>query len=245
MTTETAAITGTTPETTSTGDTTFWDRLRGDAFDPAPLAQLAAHMRDGTWLDVRTDDGLLQRVRITEIRVYVHGEDIIFRQEWFTPEDDFRHRQVPVESEAIWRVNPSRTELRDVKLPPGCESRPGDPEDVCRVALLVVGGEMGISADVLCGGEFRGRQLQSVVDARHCCLLILHQMTDEGPVETAQRLGYKSQQPLLTALWKMTRRNPAELESRFRREVRRRAKLVRDQLGFDARTTAPGRESLL
>lgn len=229
----TSATTDGTPVTTSTGDV-IWGDFRPGFFDPAPLAQLAEHMRDGRWLELRTDDGTLHRVRITEIRVYPKGDDIVLRQEWLTEKDEFRHREIVMDSEAIWRATPVKMRVSEVK-PPVIE-RVGDPTRVLGEIVNVLIADTNFTTGELLNPN-SGRMDSRMVDARHSGVLLLYEMTDLSTVEAAAHFGYKSQQPFLTARWKMNMGKPhtSEHHQRFAKDTKRRAREVWKRLGFPAR----------
>lgn len=227
-----------TPATTSDP---IWGDYRPGFFDPVPLHRLAQFMRDGSWLEMQTEDGKLTRVRITEIRVYVSGEDVVLRQEWLDDEEEFHHREIVVESDAIWRAWPIKMPLGKVPPPPHVP-RSGDPVTVFGHVLNVLIADTGFTTgELTVVGD--GRQPPGLTDARHSGIVLLYEMTDESPTWAAGCFGYKSQQPLLTARSKMGAR--ASHYHDFVQDTRRRAKLVWKRLGFEARRQTPGHKSVL
>lgn len=219
-----------------TGDV-VWGNFRPSFFDPAPLAQLAEYMRDGKWLNLQTEDGVLVRVRITELRVYTQSEDIVLRQEWLDEREEFQHRQVIIDSESVWKATPIKMSVSEVPAP--VETRVADKDAVFGHILNVLIADTGLTTGVITAGG-KGDNPPEHVNARHCGLVLLYEMTDLDPREVCERFGYKSPQPLVTARQKMTFSQPVEAERKWRQDVQRRAREVWRRLGHAARRTDEG-----
>lgn len=224
----------------------IWGKFRPGFFDPVPLDQLAAHMRDGKWLSLQTENGLLERVRIIEIRVYVQSEDIVLRQEWIDEREEFQHRQLVIESESIWKAWPIKMSVNDVKPP--VQTRAADVDQVFGVILSVLVAETSFTTGDLTAGGTRGKQAQPLADARQSGIVLLYEMTDLEPLDACQRFGYRSPQPLHTARWKMdtNRAHPTGSAAEFRKATKHRAREVWTRLGYPARRTVrDGRKPLI
>lgn len=224
----------------ATGDV-VWGNFRPSFFDPAPLSKLAEHMRDGRWLHLQTEDGALVRVRITEIRVYTQGEDIVLRQEWLDGAQEFQHRQVVIDSESIWKATPIKMTVSEV--PPPLETRVADCVEVFGVILNVLIADTGLTTGQLTAGG-RGDNPAPQVEARHCGLVLMYEMTNESPQSVCERFGYGSPTAWHHARAKM-QSQPGFYED-FRKDTKRRAREVWKQLGHVARRTKlDGREPLI
>lgn len=220
--------------TTSTSDV-IWGDFRPGFFDPCPLATLAEYMRDGKWLDMQTESGKLQRVRVTEIRVRTQGEDVMLRQEWLTAEGVFRHRELAIDSDCIWRATPVTRNIGDVEGP---RELAGDAEHVFGVIVNVLIADTGFTTGQLTSGGKQGRLDAKIVNARHSGLVMQYEMTDDDPLKVCERFGYMSPQALNTGLQKMDNRGGHDHLEAFKRDTKRRAREVWKQLGFPSRRQA-------
>lgn len=214
--------------------------------DPCPLRVLAEHMRDGTWLDVRTEDGLLERVRITEIRVRVQGEDVIVRQDWLH-EEDYRRAEHALDSDVIWRVNPTTRKIADV-TPFGGVTRTvqaGEPAAVIGAIVGTVVFTAGGKAEELTSPRV-GKEPWELTNARHQGIYLAFEMTDlSGHDICTGYFGYKSQGPFLLARDKARHsldaqtgyyvRPTATSPNDWVKQLRRLAGVVDQQLGFKSR----------
>lgn len=166
------------------------------------LRELAEHMRDGHWLDIRHDQELIQRVRILQIVVRLETEDIVLRQEWLdedAADEDYYHRQlITIDSDGIWKVRPSTVHPSEVKphgtLPPPPEAQSDElQERVASVVLDAAAKHYGIARDALV-------QESHYLPARQVTMLVVYEMTDLSPHDIATRhFEYKSQTPLISA----------------------------------------------
>jgi hypothetical protein len=168
------------------------------------LRELAENMRDRKWVDMRVDGiGVLQRVRIIEIRVKAEGEDIVVRQE-FLDLDDFVVCTHVVDADAIWRVLPTNYHTEQVEpygrrrprteLPSAPRARwptplwPGERAMVVAAVKYEVARETGCSLST-------ALEL-STIDAKHRAVLLTYELTDLAAYEVCACFGYHSTSPL-------------------------------------------------
>jgi hypothetical protein len=213
---------------------------------PVPLWALAAYMRDGTWLDIRTEDGPAYRVRIVEIIVRVQSEDIRFMQEWLEHLDDEGHEvkrvrhYINVDSDTIWKVEPSRYHIDQVE-PYGLKitmpkALPQDESQMQKVLTTVI--KTALTLDDLKLEELRQAYDRHTLPTRKAVMIVAYEMSDLSPPQICQALGYKSQMPHQTARQDVS-------NSRCRNHVWLRAAALRlgtlcdQQLDFRARRTQP------
>lgn len=222
----------------------LWGELNMGFFDPCPLHVLAEAMRDGKWLDMRTEDGVIQRVRIVEIIVRTQGDDVVLRQEWLTgrDRDEFYKQQFAIDAESIWKIAPTNYRIAAVRPygspdgeRPAVKGQPATERETEIIVDTVVKGGIflfQIAAKDWNAATRGGKGDWHVINKRHATVLVLFEMTDLDPSECCKRMGWKSQQPLITAKWKATpqkHRDPQEAKD-FQGDVRSLGKLVDDQL---------------
>lgn len=218
--------------------------------DPCPLDVLAEAMRDGMWLDVRTDDTTIMRVRIMEIIVRTKGEDIVFRQEWLNRAEEFEKRQFAIDSDAIWRVVKSQYKIEDVK--PYGVTEDGEWSDAQKslygaldsnvtnkIVATVVHAAL-VLFDHKPENFFAGARgtESNMVTHRHATIIVLYEMTNLSPhYICTDVMKYDSVQPFVTARDKMTVTNYAQSDARrmkhittFRETVTRLGDLADKQL---------------
>lgn len=214
-----------------------WGEVDGEgagAMDPCPLYVLGRYMQEGTWLDVRTGDGVIQRVRVLEIVVRVKTEEVRFRQEWLVDEEDFYKQEIVLDSEDIWRVTETNYHIMEVQpyglakraTPVGVNS--GETETSAFAQLVV---ETVVKAAQFLYQINYTDLMESndwvILNRRHACLLVVYEMTDLSPrTICVSHFKYRSQQPLLTARDKVRPGTGTDFEA----DVRRLGKLCDQQL---------------
>lgn len=197
------------------------------------LRELAEHMRDQRWLDMRYDDELLQRVRIVEMIVRVEGEDIVLKQEWVNEDaevkEDYFHRQrIEIDSEGIWKVMPTAYHVSEVQ-PRGIALTPQAVGDELAQAVL-----LAVQRSLKFVHHFDDKEWEEmyrcrweISDARHQGIIVVYEMTDLPPDQICRGFGYKSPQPLMTARWKASI-SPHNQHESFREGIKRLAKLTEE-----------------
>lgn len=171
------------------------------SLEPCPLWKLAEYMRDGTWLDVRTDETLITRVRIVEMIVRVRGEDIVLRQEWFDAEQEWRKQQFVVDADTIWKVLPTNYKLEVVE-PHGVQLPPGEMTEDQATHILDLIVKAALFMFSLTPEEFSSKTAVNKwanIDARYACMAVSWELTELGENEITHRCGYKSPMPLHSA----------------------------------------------
>lgn len=204
--------------------------------DPCPLTTLAEALRDGTWLDVRTDEHTIMRVRIIEIVVRTQGEDVVFRQEWLDSEQEFQKAQFAIDSDAIWRIVKSSYKVDEVM--------PYEYAPSAHVAKRVSNGEERRIIDAVNSSacylfqedpkefvsNYGGKGTWNLVNHRHVAIIVIYEMTNMSPTAICTKAyGYKSQGPWLTAAWK-AKVGPGRDSKAFCDSVRRLGELVDSKL---------------
>lgn len=206
---------------------------------PVPLHVLAAYMRDGTWLDIRTEDGPVHRVRIIGIVVRVRGDDVRFRQEWLEHLDDERKEVkrcshvLDIDSEAIWKIEPTHYHVDEVEpyglkieLPP----MPLQTDEMQKEVLVTVLRATVTTFNVSMN-ELRSVRDWESIDARYTGMLVVFEMTNLSATQIAEAFGYKSQTPLLSACHDLKHNRRKGL----RDSMKRIARVVESQITFKAR----------
>lgn len=212
---------------------------------PVPLYVLGAYMRDGTWLDIRTEDGPAYRVRIVEIVVRVQSEDVRFMQEWLEHLDDegaevkrVRH-YINVDSDTIWKVEPSRYHIDEVQ-PHGFKiETPKLPQNEERMhVVLTTVIKTALTLNDLKLEELRQAYDRQTLPVRKAVMIVTYEMSDLSPPQICEALGYKSQMPLQTARWDVSN-SRARNHVWLRESALRLGKLCDQQLDFQARRSEP------
>lgn len=176
--------------------------MASGVFDTCPLHLLAECMRDGKWLDVRTEEGVLQRVRIVEIVVRVRGEDVQFQQAYFDGSGQYRKHTFPIDSDCIWKVVPTNYSLEQVKphgitfLKPA--SPTSAPDALPSLIIDTVGSYFGVPREDFIG-EVACRNWKRLPE-RYVSMIVTYEMTDRSPLDIAKLHGYKSLTPCMSAL---------------------------------------------
>jgi len=177
--------------------------------DCVPLHVLAEYMRDGTWLDVMTGEGFLQRVRIVQVIVGRRREQIAFRQQWLegNQHDTWLCKQrIVVDAWSIWQIGPTRFSVDEVQQW-GESPRAAEPE---KKAPIELGDELSqmvaegvIQAAVLRYNttveDLKDIAYQRQTSQRYVAMLVMFEMTDLTPVQITAQFGYRSQMPLVCA----------------------------------------------
>ncbi len=214
-------------------------QCRAGIFEPVPLGVLAEYLRDGTWLDLRTEDGLVQRVRITEIIVRVEGEDVRLFQQWFDEDCSFNKRTFTLDAEAIRKVRPTTCQrVSDVV--------PWDG-DLNRVAPAIFNAEFEqeLLQCVLKSAMFmfsvKLDELRNArnfapgpVTQRYACVIVLYETSNLEPKAICEALGYASVQALVSARCDMC--SPHPVQERID-AVKRLGKLVDQRMPMRCRTS--------
>lgn len=174
---------------------------------PVPLYTLANYMRKGAWLDIRTDEGPINRVRITEIVVRTLGEDVRFRQEWVEHLDSERkdpkrvRHEIVVDSDAIWKVEPTRYHIDEVE-PHGVQiewiPQPSQSPDLMQ-RILEAAMQTTMRMYDLSLAQLRHTAMREHLTARYACMLVVFEMSDLSETQITEALGYKSPTPLHSA----------------------------------------------
>jgi hypothetical protein len=186
-----------------------------ETFGAVSLQELARHMRDGRWLDVRTDEGPIYRVRIVEMVVRVQSEDIVFRQEYLDGSGKFAVQQFPVESDAIWKTMTTKVRIEDVQPYGITVVAPEDGEDGGgHVVPITDGQQQRLLETVLKGalylnnltlGELRHNPERQHLVPRYVAMLVLYEMSNLAHGQITEALGYASITPLLEAMKERSR----------------------------------------
>jgi hypothetical protein len=167
------------------------------------LQELAQFMQDGAWLDLGTEDGVLERVRITEIRVRPRGDDLMLRQEWVIA-DQRLHREIEIDAESVWRAKPTRLDIFEVRSPYKARDGVAKPDAAFGAITTAIAMHEGFDIQQLTGmapvGEFEFGRL---IACRHVGILLQYGMTAESMTEASFRFGYSSPQPYYTAREKL------------------------------------------
>lgn len=211
---------------------------------PVPLYVLAAYMRDGTWLDIRTEDGPAYRVRIIEIVVRVRGEDVRFTQEWLENLDDERkevkrcRHTLDIDSESIWKIEPSQYHLDEVQpyglkieLPPLPKQSPEQMQLVLETVL-----KTSLRWHDLTLEQLRQNTNRTHLQQRYVTMLVVLEMSDLSSNQICEAMGYRSPTPMISAV--QDRRN-GRWKAALEKSVYSLGGLCDTQLSFTARRTLP------
>lgn len=178
--------------------------------DPVELHELAEHMRDGTWLDMRViEHGTIERARVEAIIVRRDDEEIELLQEHML--DGVVHQaNVRVSADAIRWMKPSGFDLVDVEV-----RRPKPPTEVDNTAvtnaikdLIVflykdhahwpIGSRAALEKAFATPGN--GHTWTGV---RHVFVWLMKNYTDGiDALDICKMAGYRSVMPLQSARWK-------------------------------------------
>lgn len=193
-------------------------QCRAGVFEPVSLAVLAEHLRDGTWLDLRTEDGLVQRVRVTEIIVSVDHDDVRLFQQWFDDDYSFNKRSFAIDAEAIRRVQPTACQRVSEVVPWVADMR-----DDTTPVIFNAETEQELLQCVLASALFmfdvKLNELRATreigpteVTQRYACLIVLYEMSNLHPKDICEALGYSkgSVQALISARYDMCGANPVQ-----------------------------------
>lgn len=178
------------------------------------LCEIASHLRDGTWLDVRVYDEeqdfiTLENVRVTEYVIRRHNEQVTVVQQWAGPDDAMRRQELALDVDAIRWTRPTTHDPTTVT-----------PYD-SQVAALPTDDAWGVIIQACAEHEGYGNEQgaaelrpaafkRSVLDHseggsvafRHLVIMVAYHVTEWTPDEICKDVGYKSPQPLLTAHYK-------------------------------------------
>lgn len=173
------------------------------ALEPAPLHVLAEHLRDGTWLDLRTAEGPIYRVRIMEIVVRMADEALVCAQEWY---DELRERRtrrkLVLTAEDVWRVQPTTLTVFEVK--PYGEQTPPKPRelgtgtlDVLKEAIATAAADLVDTSSAAVMADTKGGRRFTQV--RYVAMLVMYEMTDLSIPKITDYYGYGSPTPFYSA----------------------------------------------
>jgi hypothetical protein len=180
--------------------------------EPPEISELAAAMRDGTWLDMRVVDvGDFERVKVTCLHIYPDRDVVTVVQNFrLTPESvGLTQFVVDIDCEDIMAMDTTMCESADDVQHLEVAERPMNAEDtsffehqkdmvIQAVAELAGGTPMELMKS-LTGGSRKG---QDVIDRRHLVLWVLFEMTDLTPSDLCWELGWKSPMPFQSCRYK-------------------------------------------
>lgn len=179
--------------------------------DPVELHELAEHMRDGTWLDMRViEHGTIERARVEAIIVRREDEEIELLQEHML--DGVVHQaNVRVSADAIRWMKPSGFELVDVQVkeppPPGKVDTDKVVSTVKDLLVLLYHDDKITpltnrkAVEVMLAGSAYKSVFSHI---RHIFVYLIWAYTDGelDPGQICKLAGYKSPMPLQSAKWK-------------------------------------------
>lgn len=165
---------------------------------PVPLNEIAGHLRDGTWLDVRVFDDerdwiTLENVKVTEYVIRRHNEQVTVVQQWAAEDDSMQRQEMALDAEAIRWVRPTEHDPTTVT-----------PYETFRV-VVDGGDEWGIVLQVVAQeqncevSELVGRLEEGLISARYLTIMLAFHATEMAPEEICKRVGYASVQPFHSA----------------------------------------------
>lgn len=179
--------------------------------DPVDLPELAAHLRDGTWLDMRVIDvGTVERARVAGIIVRRDDEELILEQE-HSFDGAVQVSTLNVPRDSVRWCRPSCFELEDVEV-----TQPKVKEGVDDVAVVNTVKDVLVFAfkdhktHPLGSRKAVERMLkQSPYDHvfthhRHVFVYLIwrYHSGQMSPATICGMAGYKSQMPWQSAKWK-------------------------------------------
>lgn len=185
-------------------------KLKPD-LEPPSIEELAAALKEGTWLDIRVvDAGTLQRVKIECLHIYQSRDLVTVVQNFrVTPEtvqvsqctldvdcEDIMYME-PTEVESADDVNPleeSREPLQD-----GFEAM---KDAAMMAACEVTGGNLMALTKAMTAGH--GRFTQDIINRRHLVLWALFEMSEENPSVLCYECGWRSPMPFQSARYKFS-----------------------------------------
>lgn len=182
--------------------------------EPVALPEIASHLRDGTWLDVRVYDEerdfiTLENVRVTEYVIRRHNEQVTVVQQWAGPDDAMRRQELALDVEAIRWTRPTAHDPTTVT--PYDSTVTVEPTDDAWSVILQACAEHEGYSNEQGAAELRPEAFKrSVLDHsesgsigfRHLVIVVAYHVTEWSPDVICRDVGYKSAQPLLTAVYK-------------------------------------------
>ncbi len=177
--------------------------------DPAPLRDIAEHLDNMTWLDVKVVAlGNFERVRIRSL-VIRRDDDLVELEQHWLANDELREALHLVSSEDVMWCRPTVFELADVT--PWKE--PAPPERTIQQAdswewwcsQKAVSQSQAVDEQTVVEWMKNANSDQSMmarVHFRHLVILVMYEISTESALAICQRAGYVSIQPMLTARMK-------------------------------------------
>lgn len=180
--------------------------------DPVPLHEIAGHLRDGAWLDMRVFDAerewiTLENVKVTEYVIRQHNEQVTVVQAWADEDDSMIRQELALDAEAIRWVRP--TEYDPTTVTPYESFAPEVTGDEWQAILLTAAQEQDCTVE-----ELIGRMREGTISARYMVILLAFHATDMAPDDICRRVGYASPQPFHSARFKYREDN--EFKNRLR-----------------------------
>lgn len=185
------------------------------SLDPVGISELAAALRDETWLDARlVPGGLAQRVRVLSLTIFRDHEEVSFEQMYESGEL-MASASFTVNAEEVWWIRP--TEIRTARDTPlfrlAGKLKSGDVDYDCAVQAVAEHFEVTAS------------DLRNIVEIglgtkreRYWVMMVLEDLKgDRAPA--LQRFGYMSPQPFISARDHMKRHNQERWLARTQRRA--------------------------
>lgn len=181
--------------------------------DPVALPEIAAHLRDGTWLDVRVYDVdqewiTLENVKVTEYVIRRHNEQVTVVQAWADDDDSMLRQELALDAEAIRWVRPTEKDPTTARPYNQIAVIETDGDEWSAI-LTVVASEQNCEVS-----ELVDRMAEGLISARYLTILLAYHATNMDPLDICKKVGYASVQPLHSAHWKY--REDAEMKNRLR-----------------------------
>lgn len=170
--------------------------------DPVALPEIAAHLRDGTWLDMRVYDEerewiTLENVKVTEYVIRQHNEQVTVVQAWAAEDDSMLRQELALDAEAIRWVRPTENDPTTVR-----------PYEMQGIVLASVDDEWGAVLEAAASerqctvDELLERVRDGAITVRYTIILLAFHATNLSPDEICRRVGYSSPQPFQSARFK-------------------------------------------
>lgn len=177
--------------------------------EPPDFPELAQHLRDATWLDMRVVDvGTCERVRINQLNIGRERDEIVVEQQWWDEVigDDEIHVETitrTFDAEDVRWLRETQVEISDVKPMELAEKTvvAASPQHlVAEIIRTVAYLTEGVSEQDLRSGT----KQTGCIRPRQEAMWLAYAMTDLPPSDICTlHFGYASQQPLLTVNQKL------------------------------------------
>lgn len=199
--------------------------------EPIALPEIASHLRDGTWLDMRVYDEIhdwitLENVKVTEYVIRRHNEQVTVVQAWAGHDDSMQRQELALDVEAIRWAKPTEHDPTTV-TPYAMRVMVEPTDDAWGVIVQACAEHEGYCSETgeLSVQEFKRLVLTHGDDGslafRHLVILVAYHVTRWTPDEICKDVGYRSCQPLITAASKWSRKKEPHWISRLRATVDR------------------------